>query len=49
MYRSSKVMTVGPLFSRIDSSECMPTKSSFPSLLACSDAPACPILFSHEH
>lgn len=42
VYRSSKVITVGPLFSRIDSSECMPTTSSVPSWRACNIAPAWP-------
>jgi hypothetical protein len=41
--RSCKVITVGPLFFRISSSECTPTSNSFPSCLACSMAPACPI------
>ena len=40
--RSFNVITVGPLLSMISSSEWMPTKSSLPSLLACSIAPACP-------
>lgn len=42
-YRSSRVMTVGPLFSRMASSEWMPTRSSFPNCRACNMAPACPI------
>jgi len=41
-YRSSRVITVGPLFSKIDSSEWIPTTSSVPSWRACSIAPACP-------
>lgn len=40
--RSVKDMTVGPLFSKMSSSECIPTNSSFPSLRAWSIAPAWP-------
>jgi hypothetical protein len=34
---------VGPLFSRMASSECTPTSSSSPSWRACSMAPAWPV------
>lgn len=43
-YRSCRFITVGPLFSRMDSSEWTPTISSSPSWRACSMAPAWPKL-----
>jgi hypothetical protein len=43
-YRSFNVITVGPLFSMIASSECTPTRSSVPNWRACNMAPAWPVL-----
>lgn len=48
-HRSSRRITVGPLFSRMASSECTPTNSSLPSCRACSMAPAWPVLYCKRY